>query len=407
MTAHVEEHTPRLRDLAFSVYLPTLLFAIGQGAVIPIVALAARDLGASPAGAAVIVALRNLGILSFDIPSGLLISRFGERRAMALASIIVIVSLAGSAWTHSLVLFSVFTFAMGCGWSIWQLARLTYVSDAMPLRLRGRALSTVGGILRIGSFVGPFLGAAAALAVGINGAYYVHIALAAAASVVLFVVLHGDEHDNRGTARHEHIPVLQIVRSHRRVFLTAGLGVSAIQVLRAARQVVFPLWASHIGLGAGATSVVYGISSGMEVAVFYPAGSLMDRMGRKFVAVPCLATMSVGMMLLPLTHSSYSLTAVGLLIGLGNGLGAGINQTLGADFSPVIGRAQFLGAWRVCGDIGTAGGPLGVAAATALLTLGGAAVIVGLVGIVGVGVIGFLMPEPLHMHVDEAPARGP
>ncbi|WP_343394762.1 hypothetical protein [Candidatus Amarobacter glycogenicus] len=68
----------------------------------------------------------------------------------------------------------------------------------------------------------------------------------------------------------------------------------------------------------------------------------------------------------PLSSGFASLVVVGLLIGFGNGLGSGIVMTLGADFSPEIGRAQFLGAWRVCGDLGTAGGPLVVAAATGL-----------------------------------------
>src|SRR5436190_749907 len=137
---------PSLRGLALTVYLPTLLFAVGQGAVIPIVALAARDLGASPAVAGLVVALRGLGILAFDVPAGWLISRFGERIAMAVASTLVVVSLVGSAATGSIVVFAAFTFLMGCGWSIWLLARLTYVSETMPLRLRGRALSTLGGI---------------------------------------------------------------------------------------------------------------------------------------------------------------------------------------------------------------------------------------------------------------------
>ena len=39
----------RLRSLVFSVYLPTLLFAIGQGAILPVIPLFARDLGASVA----------------------------------------------------------------------------------------------------------------------------------------------------------------------------------------------------------------------------------------------------------------------------------------------------------------------------------------------------------------------
>jgi len=103
---------------------------------------------------------------------------------------------------------------------------------------------------------------------------------------------------------------------------------------------------------------------------------------------------------------------VGLLVGFGNGLGSGIVMTLGADFSPVAGRAQFLGAWRVCGDIGTAGGPLIIAGVTGLVSLGAASVSMGGVGVLGVVLMFFLMPEtlvrdgPTTVATDLEPAEG-
>jgi MFS family permease len=400
-----ESREPTLRSLALSVYLPTLLFSVGQGAVIPIVALAALELGASPALAGLIVALRGIGVLAFDLPAGWLVSRFGERRAMAFASLVVVIALVGSAWVRSPLAFAGFTFLMGCGWSVWLLARLAYVSETMPLRLRGRALSTLGGINRVGSFVGPFIGAGVATFWGLDGAYYVHVLTAIAAAVVFFLLVREEEGGEAARLR-EHVPLAGIVREHAGIFLTAGGGVIAIQTLRAARQAVVPLWAAHIGLSAGQASVVYGISVGMEVLLFYPAGSLMDRVGRKVVALSCLGFMSLGMLLLPLTDGFASLAAASLVIGFGNGLGSGIVMTLGADFSPAAGRAQFLGAWRLCGDLGTAGGPLAVAGATALVTLAGAAVLTGVVGLAGAALILFLMPEPLHL-ADTRAAAGP
>jgi MFS family permease len=135
---------------------------------------------------------------------------------------------------------------------------------------------------------------------------------------------------------------------------------------------------------------------GMEMLLFYPAGSVMDRWGRKAVALPCLVIMSLGMVLVPLTGGFWAMVVVGLLIGFGNGLGSGIVMTLGADFSPAAGRAQFLGAWRLCGDLGTAGGPLLVAGATAALSLGAASVAMGVLGMAGASLMLFLMPETLR-----------
>lgn len=395
--AHAGQPAPSIRSLGLPVYLPTLLFAIGQGAVVPIVALAARDLGASVALAGFIAALRGIGILAFDVPAGWLVQRFGERRAMTAGTIIVAVSLLGSAWGQSPATFAAFTFLMGCGWSVWLLARLTYVTDVMPVEMRGRALSTLGGINRIGNFVGPFVAVLAIKLMDLEGAYAVHFVTALAALLMLVLLVKDAPGGGSLPAQAGHGNVVHIVRQNSGVFFTAGLGVTAIQVLRATRQLVLPLWAEHIGLEASQVSAVFGISVGMEMLLFYPAGSAMDRLGRKWVALPCLAIMSLGMLAVPLTHEFWSLTLVGVLVGFGNGLGSGIVMTLGADFSPPIGRAQFLGAWRLVGDVGTAGGPLVVAGATAVLGLGPASVLMGAIGIGGAALIFFRMPEPLRM----------
>ena len=62
-------------------------------------------------------------------------------------------------------------------------------------------------------------------------------------------------------------------------------------------------------------------------------------------------------------------------MGVGNGLGAGVIMTLGADASPPVGRAQFLGAFRLFADTGNGAGPLLLAGATALLGLAPAIVV--------------------------------
>jgi MFS family permease len=385
------------------VYLPTLLFAIGQGAVVPIVAVAARDLGASLAFAGFIVALRGIGVLIFDVPAGWLVARFGEKLAMTVATGLVVISLLGSALAPSPWVFAAATLLMGCGWSVWLLARLTYVSEVMPAHLRGRALSTLGGVNRVGMFIGPFIGAGVALGVGLDGAYYVHIvtAIAAAACLVWLVTEASDGREARG---HEHVNFTKIVRENTNVFLTAGVGVTGISTLRAARQSLLPLWATAIGLDAAEISLIFGISMGMDMMMFYPAGTVMDRWGRKAVAIPCLTIMSIGMLLLPLTGGFWSMTAVGLLIGFGNGLGSGIAMTLGADFSPPIGRAQFLGAWRLCGDIGTAGGPVLAAGIIGVATLGAAPVAMGVIGLGGAVLMFARMPETLP---SRRPRAGP
>ena len=79
---------PRLRDIAVPAYGPTLLVSIGQGAILPLVALSARDLGAGVGLAAFFVALIGLSQLLGDLPAGALAARIGEQRALVGACIL-------------------------------------------------------------------------------------------------------------------------------------------------------------------------------------------------------------------------------------------------------------------------------------------------------------------------------
>ena len=73
--------------IAVPAYGPTVLVSIGQGAILPLVALSARDLGASVGLAAFVVALVGLGQLVGDLPAGALAARIGEQRALVLSLI--------------------------------------------------------------------------------------------------------------------------------------------------------------------------------------------------------------------------------------------------------------------------------------------------------------------------------
>jgi MFS family permease len=175
--------------------------------------------------------------------------------------------------------------------------------------------------------------------------------------------------------------IAAVWRAHRRLLLTLGVAVIGVSAVRAARPTVLPLWADHIGLDAQTTSVIFGIASVVEAALFYPAGQTMDRYGRLAVAVPCLVLLGGSMMLLPLASGVAGLAAAALVMGVGNGIGSGVVMTLGADVAPRDAPVRFLAQWRIMGDSGSGAGPLLIAAVTGMATLGIAIVIAGAVGL--------------------------
>ena len=112
-------------------------------------------------------------------------------------------------------------------------------------------------------------------------------------------------------------------------------------------------------LSASTTAIIFGIVGGVEMLLFYPAGSVMDRFGRIWVAVPVRrAARRRACSSLPLTHSALAVTAVALVAAVGNGMGSGIVMTLGADSAPAVGRSQFLGGWRFVSVVGGSGSAL-------------------------------------------------
>jgi MFS family permease len=385
----------RLRSLFLSVYLPTFLFSVGQGAVLPVIPLFARELGATVAAAGLVVGMRSLGTLLFDLPSGMAVSRFGDKGAMVAGTALIAVVAVGASLSGSVVVFAGLIFLMGGGWAFWQLARLAYVSDVIPVEYRGRALTLVGGVIRAGYFVGPILGGFLGKYYGLEAAFYAQAAMGVAASVLMWVCVRDASESERLEGRGLSHRLLETAIAHRRAFLASGFPILTLQLLREVRQVFLPLWGESIGLDVGQIGLAFGVSYFIDTGLFYPVGYVMDRWGRKWAGVPSLLTLSLGMLVLPLTDSFMGFTAVATLIGIGHGFGTGILMTLGADLAPKDRRGEFLGVWRLLGDVGSTGGPLLASLVAGFGGLGLSSVVCAGIGFVGTLVMGRLMPETL------------
>jgi MFS family permease len=370
----------RWRNIVMTAYGPTLLVAVGQGAILPLVALSARALGASVATAAFMVALIGLGQLVGDLPAGALAAKIGEKRALIGACALDATALFGAFLARSLVLLAVAMVVTGLAGAVFGLARQAYLTEAIPIRMRARALSTLGGTFRIGLFIGPFIAAAIVTRWTIGAAYGFAAGMNVAAAILTAFLpdVTGERRAVATLAGRRQRSVMSVLAEHRRILLTLGLGVVVIQAARATRQSIVPLWAESIGIDAATTSVIFGISAGVDMLLFYPGGAIMDRFGRAYVAVPSMIVLGLGFLLLPLTSGPTSVGLVAALMGLGNGISSGVVLTLGADASPSNDRAQFLGGWRLCSDLGNAAGPLLVSAVSALASLAVAAVTMGL-----------------------------
>jgi len=389
-----------LRRIAVSAFGPSLLFGLGEGAILPVIPLTARDLGASVPTAALIVTLIGLGSLVSNIPASLITMHRGERWAIVAAAVWCAVAMALCAWTSDLGVFAIGSFMVGMSQAVFSLARQSYLTEAVPVAYRARALSTLGGMMRIGMFIGPFIAAAAIHAYGLIGAYGVGIAALAVAAIVAARIpdLETDATEEGDADAQRAAPaaaptLVSTLRDHRHIFVTLGIGVMLVSAVRATRQAVIPLWADHLALEPSVASLIYGLAGGIDMLVFYPAGKVMDQKGRRWVAVPSMVIMGTALLLTPLTHGAWTLLLAAMAIGFGNGIGSGMVMTIGADHSPRIGRAHFLGVWRLMSDIGSSCGPALLSFLAATLTLGAGVAVTGLIGFAAAGQLAYWIPR--------------
>lgn len=396
--------------LVLPFYLPSILSFLGIGMVLPLLALFARHVGASVAMAGLIVGLFGLGSLLSNIPAGLLMTRFGERRVLIAATVLETIFAAMLGFARAPLFLAIFVFLLGGTHSVYYVTRIAFFRTIVPGEYRGRALALIGGSNRLGQFIGPIAGGLIAEVFGFRYLFWI-FALLLSLSLVFLVrwVPRIDpthppgDHDRAGfdgidlTGAHRHwlTRTIVILRENRRVFSTAALAIVILQVQRTARQVIIPLLGDAIGLSVSSIGLIFGLMFLLELLLFYPAGVVMDRIGRKATAVPCLLLFVVSFALLPFVTGFGTMLAVALVAGVGNGMGSGINMTLSTDFAPAIQPGEFIGVWRFIVDAGTAGGPVLVGAVAGSLSLGGAAVAVAALGLAGALVMATLVPEPL------------
>jgi len=409
----------RFRSIALPALLPSLLFAIGEGSIIPIIPAIAQDLGAGLALAGFIAAMIMVGELIGDIPSGWIVSRIGERRAMVGASLVSIIGVTTCIVASGPWMLGVGIFLLGLSTATFALARHAFMTTFVPLQYRARALSTLGGTFRAGWFVGPFI-AAGLIALTAHAAivFWVHLGCAVIVIVLLMVMPDptaaaaartgaSGSHETEGeqlVAGESH-GLFRTIWNFRGVLVRLGTGVAIVGALRASRSVILPLWAVSLGLPESTTALIIGLGGAMDFALFYASGQVMDRFGRLWSVVPSMLGMGIGLFVLAFTHDLQN--AVGWFIGitavtgLANGIGSGILMTLGADLAPKNDPAPFLGAFRFTGDAGTAAAPLLVSLVVAVATLSLSTAIIGVIGVLGAG----LMLRYVPRYVPRRPGR--
>ena len=395
--------------LILSLYLPSSIFAFGQGLLFPILPLYVADFGVSYGLVGLVLAADGLSMLFSDVPAGVLLRRLGQKRAMLLGVGCAALSTVALFWAGSIPEVFLYRLLTGFGVALFNVSRHAYLAGAITLTSRGRATALYGGVNRVGKFAGPAVGGLVAAAYGLRAPFLLSggAAVVVLVIVALFVrVVETVPPVNSPIAGLRHNHLLATLKGHYRVLATVGTGQLFAQMIRTGRIIIIPLYAADVvGLEVQAIGLIISIAAAIDMALFYPAGLIMDRWGRKFAIVPSFLIQAIGMSLVPLTGSFGTLLMAATLIGVGNGLSSGTMMTLGADLAPPETRGEFLGVWRLIGDTGFSSGPLIVGTVADLVMLSTAAWAMSGAGLIAVMIFAFLVPETLKSHQRQASLR--
>ena len=367
--------------------------------LIPTLPIFAKQFVSSYGMIGLILAAEGIGRLIGDIPAGLLLRKLGRNRTMIMGILLVVVSVGLLYGVTSTTQIVILRLLAGMGNATWNVSRHSYLAGATAAHERGRAISIFGGVNRIGSLGGPAIGGLVAASFGLRIPFLVYTILAGTACVVAAFSLEKESplpEGNRVTG------FFETLKTHWRVLASAGSGNLCAQAIRAGRSVIIPLYgADVIGLDVKDVGLILSISSFVDMSMFYPAGIIMDRWGRKFAMVPCFLIQAVGMSLIPSSSGFWTLLAATSLIGFGNGTGSGTMMTLGADLAPRESVGEFLGLWRLIGDGGHMGSPLIVGAISDLAGMTPAIYVVALLGLASSGIFAILVPKTLDRSPDK------
>ena len=378
------------RELVLPVYLPSFLFSTAEFGIVPSIPATVFLFTEDLATAGLITGLLMIGRLVADLPAAKLIDFLGERKAMILAAATGAIGILPSLFAFNLFMLGAGVFLVGAGSAVFGLARLSWMTEHVPIAIRARALSVLGGMFRAGSFVGPTLAAAIIAIFSVKAVYFLPLVLCSAAVVILLFAKGGEDVAKNSSSLKE---TLLVARREGKKLATLGVASSILSALRGTRMIGLPLIAVALTIPTEQASLIIGIAGALDFAMFYLSGQIMDRFGRSFAAVPTLVGLGLAHLIVGVAVDANTFLLLALLMSVANGIGSGVIMVLGADLAPPDKRSEFLASYRLLVDFGDAAAPLVLAPMVLAVGLTGAMAGFGILGFVGAGLMYKYIPR--------------
>lgn len=327
----------------------------------PVLALFAESLGASPERIGLIVSVSTLTGVFLKLPSGALSDIYGRRMLLRVGVIAFGVPPFFYPFISDLDVLTLVRLFHGLATAIFAPSALATVAELYRER-RGAALGTYTACTQSGALLGPFIGGYLVFASGFSSSFLT-AGVFGCIAIVMFYSLHLPSpptrvHDKKlASVWAEMWKGFSIVARNRKVLITSSTD-AAKMIANGALMAFLPLYGVSVGLNAAEVGLLFTVQSLTSFISKPIMGRVSDRVGRQPLIFLGLLMCAATFVCIP------HVTGLAVLLVLSSGFGFGEAVVTSSSSAFVADSSEFktlgagMGMQGTIGDIGHASGPL-------------------------------------------------
>jgi MFS transporter, DHA1 family, multidrug resistance protein len=327
----------------------------------PVLALFAESLGASPERIGVIVSVSTLTGVFLKLPSGALSDIYGRRVLLRVGVIAFGIPPFFYPFISDLDALTILRLFHGLATAIFAPSALATVAELYRER-RGAALGTYTACTQSGALLGPFIGGYLAFAYGFSSAF-VTAGIFGCAAIAMFYSLHLSPppprvHDKGSSSVWAEMwKGFTIVARNRKVLITSSTD-AAKMIANGALMAFLPLYGVSVGLNAGEVGLLFTVQSLTSFISKPIMGRVSDRLGRQPLIMLGLLICAATFVSIPHVAGFALLLLLSAGFGFGEAVVSSSSSAFVADSSEFKTLGAGMGMQGTIGDIGHASGPL-------------------------------------------------
>lgn len=339
----------------------SLLLVTGSNIVAPSLPVFASSFGVTNESAGLAIGAFALGRVFFDFFGGRMTVRYGFRAVAVAGCLISAVGGLVAAFTPDFAVLVASRIIQGAGSAIYITSALHEIVRLANREGVGKVVGTYQSVFMLGLIVGPLIGGAIASFFGYRAPFVLYAAFAILGGVFSYFSLSSDR---RRVTPHEPSPQVRAepkrwVRPPAALIGAVVITLGVYSVRSGVRNAILPLYAdADLGWTEGMIGVLLGAIALGNVVVLQHAGAVVDRRGRRFVALASTGAMALTVMLFVVGQSTWWLLPVGVGFGAAMGYAGVAPAVIAADVTSMSNPSDAIGAQRTAMDLGLFVGPI-------------------------------------------------